>query len=104
LKVQQRSGASRIEFRIRQFRVGVVVEMKLGLIDGRICLNVPVAQSFFVILVFLDGRSDCRSRPQARLEIHSSHLAIWSDGFCEWPVMAAMKSARREPEKKQKIL
>src|SRR6266478_4644890 len=26
--------------------------------------------------------------------------AIWSDGFCEWPAMAAMKSARREPEKK----
>src|ERR1700727_1050944 len=25
--------------------------------------------------------------------------AIWSDGFCEWPAMAAMKSARREPEK-----
>jgi hypothetical protein len=26
--------------------------------------------------------------------------AIWSDGFCEWPAMAAMKSTRREPEKK----
>src|SRR5260370_18919091 len=60
LKVQQRSGSSRIEFGIRQFRVGVVVEMKLGLIDGRICLNEPVGQSFFVILVFLDVRSDLR--------------------------------------------
>ena len=134
-----------IEFGIRQFRVGVVVEMKLGLIDVD-CMNVPVGQSFFVILVFLDGRSRLallRLLPSLRRpaawamgddahvishrrhalshhlhpghgchtsqgfpdgsavdDRHSSHLGHLVQRFFEWPAMAAMKSARRESEKK----
>lgn len=56
--IEQRSGASRIEDGVGVFRVGVVGEMKLGLVNGWIGLDVAVGDGLLVVLVLFDCGPD----------------------------------------------
>jgi len=56
--IEQRSGASRIEDGFGVLRVGVIGEMKLGLVNGWIGLDVAVGDGSLVVLVLFDCGPD----------------------------------------------
>ena len=56
--VEQGSGAGGIEDGVGVFGVGVIGEMKLGLVDGWIGLDIAVGNGFLVVLVLFDCGPD----------------------------------------------